>query len=74
MILDILGLHNCLSIALSLLPFETSEELSSKLPTAIIETKLFVNLLNLLHVIWAQFEVSFEIRLDPRRGFGLWQH
>lgn len=59
---------------LSNLSLQTREEHPPKFPATIIESNLLVNLLDLLHVIGTQFEVSLQIAPDSGGRLRLWQH
>lgn len=63
--------HNQSTSRLSL---QISKEVPTKLTTAIVETKLLVNFLNLLHIFWAQLEVTSQVGPDPQGRFRLRQH
>lgn len=53
-----------------LLPIKIRIEVVPKRTTRIIETKLLINTINLLHILRRELKVAFQIRLYTRRGLG----
>ena len=51
--------------------FQIREEIPAEVPTAVIKPQLAVDLVNLVHVVCVQLEVSFVVGLDSGRRFRL---
>lgn len=56
---------------LGLLSFEILIEVPPKVCTGVIEAQFSVNSIHLLDVLSRQFEISFNVLLDPRRSLAL---